>query len=177
VARAPDWFARLDAILDVARSPATPDWLGRAEVKKLFAVSERDAIRLLHKFGAAERNDALALAREALVIQLEAVRRGDTFTAFARQRQGVAENLATARAEAAARQFRVRAATAEKPRAKLADLPATLTWRRVPGPGPGRFEILYDDGADLLWQLAEFLAAAGSHRREFLEATEPADDR
>lgn len=174
MARSPDWFARLDAILDVARSPSTPDWLGRAEMKTLFAVSERDAIRLLHKFGAAERNDALALSREELVIQLEAVRGGETFAAFARQRQGMAENLATARAEAAARQFRVRAATAEKPRARLADLPATVTWRRAPGPGPGKFEILYDDGADLMWQLAEFLAAAGCHRGEFLEGTEPA---
>jgi hypothetical protein len=177
VARSPDWFARLDAILDVARSPSAPEWLGRAEVKTLFAVSERDAIRLLHRFGAAERNDALSLPREALVIQLEAVRGGDTFAAFARQRQGVAEKLAAARAEAAARQFRVRAAAAEKPRARLADLPPTLTWRRTPGPGPGRFEILYDDGADLMWQLAEFLAAAASHRGEFLEGTEPDDDR
>lgn len=177
MARAPDWFTRLDAILDVARSGATPDSLGRAELKKLFQVSERDSIRLLHRFGAEERNDALSLPRSSLVIQLEAIRGGDTFAAFVRQRQRVAEKLATARAEAAARQFRVRAVTAEKLKAKLADLPATLTWRRTPGPGPGRFEILYDDGADLMWQLAEFLAAASSHRGEFLEATEPADDR
>ena len=40
---------------------------------------------------------------------------------------------------------------------------------------PGRFEVLYDDGADLMWQLAEFLGAAGVNRDEFFAGTEPSD--
>ena len=60
--------------------------------------------------------------------------------------------------------------------ARLEDLPPTITWRRVSLTGSARFEILYDDGADLMWQLAEFLNAAGVNRAEFLEKTEPADD-
>jgi hypothetical protein len=174
MARCPDWFPRPDAILDVVRSPATPDRLGRAEVKAVFAASERDAIRLLHKFGAAAENNALSLPRSSLLIRLEAIRAGSAFAAFSRQRQGVARQLAAARAESSARQFPVRPLPEEKPRA-LEELPDTIGWRHPGGAGPGRMEIRYDDGADLMGQLAEFLAAAGGNREEFLERTEPAE--
>ena len=177
MARSPDWFDRLDSILDTLRQADTLEWLGRAELREIFSVSERDAIRLLHKFGAAERNDALSLPRSALLVQLEAIRAGETYAAFLRQRQGVAKQLAQARAESAARQFRVRAALPPEERpARLEDLPATITWRRSQATGPAHFEILYDDGADLMWQLAEFLAAAGVNRTEFLEGTEPQNE-
>jgi len=78
-----------------------------------------------------------------------------------------------ARAESAARRFRIPPPRQEG--AQLADLPATLSWRRASPQAPGRFQILYDDGADLMWQLAEFLAAAGVNREEFLRATEPGE--
>ena len=62
------------------------------------------------------------------------------------------------------------------PRAHLpqwTDLPGTLTWRRTVPAGPARFEILYDDGADLMWQLSEFLRVCSSNRDDYFEATEP----
>jgi hypothetical protein len=177
MARCPHWFPRLDAILDIVRSPATPDRLGRAEVKAVFAAGERDAIRLLHKFGAEVAGNALSLPRASLLTQLEAVHAGSTFAAFSRRRQGVARQLAAARAESPARQFPVRPRPEENPRARFEDLPDTIAWRHPGGAGPGRFAILYDDGADLMWQLAEFLTAAGGSREEFLEGTEPARDR
>lgn len=176
MARHPDWFARLDAIVDTVRQAPSLPRLGRVDLKAIFAVSERDAIRLLHRFGAEEHADALSVPRDTLLIQLEAIRAGATYAAFARQRQGVAQQLAQARAQASARQFRVRAAEPEHPAPRLADLPATITWRRTSPAGPARFEIRYDDGADLMWQLAEFLQAAGCHRSEFLEGTRPDDD-
>lgn len=176
MARHPEWFERLDAILDVVRQAGHLEWLGRTEMKAIFNCSERDSIRLLHKFGAEERANALSLPRSALLAQLEAVRGGSTFAAFSRQRQGVAKQLAAARAETSARQFRVRAAAPEERSARLQDLPRTITWRRAAPTGPARFEILYDDGADLMWQLAEFLNAAGVNRTEFLAGTEPTDD-
>ena len=177
MARHPEWFDRLDAILEVLRQADELVWLGRTEIKAIFQCSERDSIRLLHKFGAEERANALSLSRVSLVEQLEAIHRGSTFAAFSRQRQGVAKHLAAARSEASARQFRVRAALPGQYPARLEDLPPTITWRRASATSRGRFEILYDDGADLMWQLAEFLNAAGVNRAEFLAATEPADDR
>jgi hypothetical protein len=176
MARHPDWFERLDAITEVARQAAPLAWLGRNEMKAIFSCSERDSIRLLHKFGAEQRDNALTLARSALLAQLEAIRTGSTYAAFLRQRHDVAKQLTAARAEAAARQFRVRRAVPEEQFARLQDLPSTITWSRAGAAGPGRFEILYQDGADLMRQLAEFLAAAGVNREEFVAATEPADD-
>ena len=176
MARHPEWFERLDAITEVVRQSSDLEWIGRKEMKAIFSCSERDSIRLLHKFGAQDRDDALSLPRSALLAQLEAIRAGGAYTAFLRQRYDVAQQLTAARAEAAARQFRATSRTPEDRRTRLQDLPPTITWRRAAPRGPARFEILYDDGADLMWQLAEFLSAAGVNREEFFAGTEPADD-
>ena len=173
MARAPDWYSRLDVLLATLGAAAEVAWLGRAEMGALFGCGERDSIRLLHKFGAVVRDDALALSRASLLPQLEAIAAGTAYAAYRRQREGVAQHLAQARTETAARQFRARAAFPEAPLPRLADLPATLTWRRAEPRGVARFEILYEDGADLLAQLAEFLHAAGANRGEFFEGTEP----
>lgn len=171
MARIPEWFERLDPILEVLRG-SNLEWLGRTEIKALFRASERAGIRLLHKFGAVERNDALSLPRSELLSQLEAIRSGSTYTAFLGQRIKIAQHLNTAREQAAARQFRVRPPERER---RLKDLPGTITWRRISG-APGRFEILYTDGADLMQQLAQFLTAAGLNRQDFFEGTEAAHD-
>ena len=175
MARHPDWFQRLDPILEVVRQADRLEWLGRQEMKTIFCCSERDSIRLLHKFGAIELDNALSLPRSALLTQLEAIRSGSTYAAFLRQRSDVAKHLTAARAEAAARQFRVTFRAPEDRPARLQDLPKTITWRRVAPSGLGRFEVLYDDGADLMRQLAEFLSAAGVNRDEFFAGTERSD--
>src|SRR6185369_429209 len=95
MARHPEWFERIDAIIEVVRDSHL-GWLGRNEMKAIFGCSERDSIRLLHKFGAEERGNALTLARPALVVQLEAIRAGSTYAAFERQRRQVAKQLTVA---------------------------------------------------------------------------------
>lgn len=171
MARSPDWYARLDIILATLGDASTLEWLGRAEMGALFGCGERDSIRLLHKFGAVERGNALTLERTSLLPQLEAIAAGSHYAAFRQQREGVARHLAQVRTETAARQFRARAAFPASPPPRLEGLPSTLTWRRMEG--RGRFEIRYEDGADLLAQLAEFLHAAGANRAAFLAGTEP----
>ncbi len=173
MARQPEWFSRLDEIEETLQNQVTSEWFGRQEVAAAFGVSDRDSIRLLHRFGAARQADALAVSRSALLAQLEAVRAGSAYQAFLRQREHVAGYLEAARAESAARRFRVPRPREEQ--ARLADLPSTLSWRRASPEAPGQFAILYDDGADLMWQLAEFLAAAGVNREEFLRSTEPGE--
>jgi len=81
------------------------------------------------------------VSRSALLVQLEAVRRGESYRAFFRQREGVAQQLEQARTESAARRLRVRSAPRQPERAGLEDLPPTLVWRREELSGPGRFEI------------------------------------
>ena len=176
MARHPEWFDHIEVIIQVVGEPSAPEWFGRKEMKAIFGCSERDSIRLLHKFGAEERDNALSLPRAALLAQLEGIRTGSTYAAFLRRREGVAKHLIAARAEAEARRFRVLpAAVMEQRRPRFEDLPTTITWRRSETAAPGRFEILYGDGADLMRQLAEFLGAAGVNREEFFAGTEPPD--
>ena len=170
MARHPDWFQRLDTILEVVRQADDLKWLGRNEMKAVFHCSERDSVRLLHKFGASTKDNTLSLPRSSLMIQLEAIRAGSTYAAFLRQRQGIAKHLSAARTEAAARQFRIAPAPPAHRPERLEDLPDTIRWQS------GRFEILYHDGADLMRQLAQFLSAAGANREDFFRATEPPDD-
>ncbi len=175
MARHPDWFERLDAIIEVVRQSTGLDWIGRKEMQTIFCSSERDSIRLLHKFGAEDRDNALSLPRSALLAQLQAIGSGSTYAAFLRQRHDVVKQLTAARAEAAARQFHVTSRAPEDRCTRLQDLPNTISWRRVAPTGLGRFEVVYDDGADLMWQLAKFLGAAGVNRDEFFAGTEPSD--
>jgi hypothetical protein len=84
--------------------------------------------------------------------------------------------LNDARAEATARQFQVKLSFPAEARVRgFRDLPKTVTLQKALPNNVGRFEILYTDGADLMRQLAEFLAVAGVNREEFFAATEPAD--
>jgi len=176
MSRHPDWFERLDAIVELVRETSSVEWFGRHELKAVFHCSERDSIRLLHKFGAEERDDALRLNRGALLVQLEAIRQGNRYSAFLRHRQQVARQLAAAREQTAARQFRIPAAEPELPARRLEELPATITWRRKGPDEPGRFEIVYRDGADLMRQMARFLDAASTNREEYFAGTEAAED-
>jgi len=176
MARHPEWFSNLDAIVELVSQAQELEWLGRTEIKAIFGCSERDSIRLLHKFGAAEQDDALSLPRTSLLAQLQAIRSGSTYGAFLRQRQGVARELSAARAATAARQFRVRPVELDAPAARFEDLPSTVILKRPVAAGLGRFEIFYQDGADLMRQLAGFLALAGANREEFFAATEASND-
>jgi len=175
MARHPEWFERLDSIQEVLRG-AEVNWLGRKEIKAIFGCSERDSIRLLHKFGAEERDNALSLPPSSLRVQLEAIQAGSTYAAFLRHRQEVARHLTEAGEETAARQFRLSVTSPERARTRrFQDLPETVTLQKTMPDGGGRFEVLYTDGADLMRQLAEFLAVAGANRDEFFAATEPTD--
>jgi hypothetical protein len=176
MARHPDWFARLDSIQEILEHAEALEWLGRNEIKAIFTCSERDSIRLLHKFGAESRDNSLSLLRVHLLTQLQAIRCGSTYAAYLRQRHHVASHLAAARAHNGAREFRVPPATPPATAVSELDaLPGSIAWRRTTAQGPARFQIVYSDGADLMRQLAQFLAAAGNHREEFFAATEPDD--
>jgi hypothetical protein len=173
MARHPDWFERLDTIHDVITHTDSLQWLTKVEIKAIFDCSERDSIRLLHRFGAATVNNALCLTRTALLVQLEAIRRGSTYATYIQKRQNVARHLTAAQDESRARQFPVRRTDMKS--SEFLGLPATIRWRRTEPSGTGRFEVLYRDGGDLMSQLAQFLTAAGINREEFLAATEPED--
>jgi hypothetical protein len=176
MARHPKWFETLDAILDEVRASAL-EHFGKAEITALFGFKhDRDGFRLLEKFGAQTFENRLSLPRSSLLAQLEAVRSGAAYAAFVHTRTEVVKSLRASHAQRVARQFRVPAPAKAPPKPRLQDLPSTISWRRTDPTAPGRFEVIYDDGADLLWQLAEFLRVVGSNREAYTEATEPSPE-
>jgi hypothetical protein len=172
MARHPEWFERLDRIEEGVRQ-AEIEWFGRREIQAIFGCSERDSIRLLHKFGAKERDNVLSLPRTALLTQLGAIRTGNAYGSYVQQRQEVARRLSEAQSEMAARQFRVAPKVAEPVRARFQDLPGTIRLEPALHGAPGRLEIVYTDSGDLMRQLVNFLSVAGGNREEFLAVTEP----
>ena len=168
MARHPDWFERLDAILDITRqSPA--ECLGRKEMKAVFGCSERDSIRLLHKFGAQEIADALSLPRSSLLTQLEALRSGTAYSAFLRQRQQVAKHLAVAHAENVARRRRIPGSAQFQAGKSLADLPAGVRLE------PGRIvcEFAYPED---FWAMIDALADIAAQDPDAFENATLAED-
>lgn len=161
MARHPDWFARLDAILDTTRQMPL-ECLGRKEIKAVFACSERDSIRLLHKFGATVNADALSLPRSSLLAQLEALQSGTAYSAFLRQRQQVAKHLAVAHAENVARRRRIPGAAQFQAGKSLADLPAGVRLE------PGRIvcEFAYPED---FWAMIDTLADVAAQDPEAFE--------
>ena len=150
MARYPDWFERLDAILDITRQ-ATAECLGRKEMKAVFGCGERDSIRLLHKFGAQKIADALSLPRSSLFAQLEEIRSGMAYSAFLRQRQQVAKHLAVAHAENVARRRRIPGSAEFQAGKSLADLPVGVRLE------PGRIVCAFAYPEDF-WAMIDALA-------------------
>ena len=173
MARNPDWFDRLESIHALLQNATHVQWLGRTEIKAIFQCSERDSIRLLHKFGAEIRGNCLCVSRLAVLPQIEAIREGSTYAAFLQKRTQVARSLSVANLESHARHFRV--TVPDAPSSEFRRLPETVVWRRTARSGPGLFQIAYRDGADLMSQIALFLTVASANRHEFLDATEPDD--
>jgi len=161
MARHPDWFERLDAILDTIRQMSL-ECLGRKEMKAVFACSERDSIRLLHKFGATVKADALSLPRSSLLTQLEALQSGTAYSAFLRQRQQVAKHLAVAHAENVARRRRIPGSPQFQGGKSLADLPAGVRLE------PGRIvcEFAYPED---FWAMIDALADIAAQDPEAFE--------
>jgi DNA-binding MarR family transcriptional regulator len=82
MARFPDWYSRLDSILETASPLET---LGRREIQTLFACSERDSLRLLNQFGATKQKDALRITPSQVRAHLEALRDSPTFRQYRQQ--------------------------------------------------------------------------------------------
>ncbi len=131
--RHPEWFERIAAIEDAVREATETEVFGAQEIGAAFQLGYRESLRLLHKFGARVEADALRVSREALLAQLEAVRASTSYRSFLQKRSGIAQHLARAREESAARRLRVRPARAETERTRLEHLPRTLTWQRQAG--------------------------------------------
>lgn len=170
MARFPDWFSRLDAIIDVIGQ--TPlEVLGRREIAALFACSDRDSIRLLHRFGGTRTADALSLPRSSLLSQMETIRTSATYATFLRKRHQVARTLAVAQAETIARHRQIAGSAEFQVGKTLKELPAGVRLE------VGRIVCEFRS-PDEFWALIDALAdLAAQDPGAFEEATTNRDTR
>ena len=85
MARRPAWHDRLEAeILPAARRFPAPE-LNRVDLQTLFQTAERDAYRLLQRFGARAAGDTLLVSRDVLVARLEKIRQSRDYRASPRR--------------------------------------------------------------------------------------------
>ena len=171
MARYPEWFERLDAILSAIE--AAPEQLGRQEIQQLFGVSERDSLRLLNRFGAGRSGDALALDRTSLRHQLEAIRATTAFHAFRAQRGQVGRTVAAEASHAREhsrhhpKRHRIHGTTDFGPRRTLAHLPPHIKIER------GRLTVDFTYPEDLWHALDQLANIAASDPEAFEELVEP----
>jgi hypothetical protein len=168
MARAPSWYDHLDEAVGTLRHFPAPT-VERPDVERVFHLSRRDAIRLLHKFGARERNDRLTIPRDALVRRLEAVRESPEYLSERRRREHLRESRAELHRHAAAQRILLPVA-ARAAEATVAMLPPYIRLYR------GRMEVDFPEGChdELLGRLLEVARAACDDPEGFRAAVEEA---
>lgn len=143
--RRTEWILRLEPALEELRLlPCAA--VDRATVQRLFHVSYRHAVRLLHQFGAGLAGRSLVIDRLTLIARLEALRNGEAVQFEVRRHRRVADALLALRRELAARKINV-----ESPlqawEYRLANLPDGLTLEKQ------RLQVSFASTRQLLSQL------------------------
>lgn len=161
MARQPNWFSILEVILHTIQH-ASVESFGRREIQALFGCSQRDSIRLLHRFGATETAGALSLPRAALIVQLEAVQSGDGYSAFLRRRKKVARYLAAAQSESVSRNRSIAGSPEFLAGRSLTDLPSGVRLE----PGRVQFQFAYPED---FWSMVDALADIAAHDPDAFE--------
>jgi hypothetical protein len=116
--------------------------IDRLAIETLFAVSRRQAVRILEKLGAFTLGHALVIDRLELIGKLEQIARGDTHVGERRRRERLDDELKRVRREQRARQVAIRAAPP-----RPAGLPSGVAL------APGRLEVEFGSIEDLLGKL------------------------
>jgi hypothetical protein len=165
MARFPDWYNRLDSILETVAASSL-ETLGRREIQTLFACSERDSLRLLNQLGATKQKDALRITPSQVRAHLEELRDSPAFRQYRQQTEQVAAFVAVEKPASKARFRRIAGTIHGVPR-KLAELPAGITLE------PGRLEVRFELEEDL-WHLLDQLAdIAAQDEHAFRRRAEP----
>ena len=163
MARPVEWFQRLPDILRLLKD-ASP-LLDRRQIEGLFAVSPRNAVHLLNRFGATRVGYALVIGREELTTALGAIASEDDYQRHYDRRRRVIAELAGRREDLKL----ARITLPESAASRLAELRPTIRLT------PGHLSIQFDGAVDLLGQLLELSQVIGADfdRFEGLLAQDP----
>jgi hypothetical protein len=150
----PLWYRRVPEILHQLKSPGVPPVLDRPAIEELFAVSRRQAIRLLGATNGYQVGKTFIVDRQALIDYLEGVEKSGAAPEARVRKRRVALALAEVANYAEAQRVRVRTSP-DVLRRRPADLPAAIDLV-----APGKLQISFWGAEDLLAQIVELAAAA-----------------
>lgn len=144
---APLWFVRLPQALQALQEAGQEPFVTRAGLERLLGVRQRQAIVLLHRWGASRIGRDLVLRREALVAVFRALLKGERYEMEkGRQEKLVAE---LRRARAAPLRF-----AAGPGKVAVANLPPGVSLT------PGKIEVVFStprEGVERLYGLVKAL--------------------
>lgn len=156
--RKPAWIHRLDTVLDeLYRLPAPI--LDSAAIAKLFAVSPRHARRILGDVLELPAGRSLVVTRADLIDKLHRLQADPAHREESRRMQRVARQIDALREHAQARQIPIRR--------RPPGIPSTVDLE------PGRLEIRFASGAELLEQLLQLAQRIAGDFQWFEEVTKP----
>lgn len=151
------WLHRLEEILEVL--PSVPHQvLGRAEIEKLFVVSSRQAIRILHRLGAHPSGGAWVIGRKELEEKLAALLEDDQVVFERERRQRLTEKLQQEARIRRTRQVEIPAA----PYQGIEMLPPEVRFTR-----DGQLTVEFNTPVELLQRLLLLAQAASEDWDEF----------
>jgi hypothetical protein len=156
--RKAEWTHRLDDAIAQLRTLGHAR-IDRAALEELLGLSPRQALRILNRLGAQQAGKSLSMDRLELVGCLEAIRGGEAVRREAARRDRVHEQLQAARRRHTAGRMSVPAPTGPSDFTNLAP-GIRLT--------PGRLEITFQSGEELLGRLYELVQAATDDIDRFL---------
>ena len=165
----PFWHLRVPEIRAALSSPASPPFLDRPAIEKLFGLRRRQAIRILTACGGYQVGKTFLISREALVSFLEETARTGSVGQLRQRKLRISTALNEAANQVAAQRTQIRT-DADVLRRRPDDLPAAIELV-----GPGKIQISYQGAADLLAQIAELAAAATNDFPRFRKIFEGQD--
>jgi len=163
--RESEWLQHVPGALGCLRQSRVPA-VDRAALERLLHVSRREAIRLMHRFGAVQAGRTFIVSREALIAQLQSVRDSGTYIQQARRIARISDEIGAAQRSLPGRQVRI----AVKPDAgqeEMKSLPPGIHVR------PGELRIEFSCTAELLRQLYELSQAILNDYARFDAAVAP----
>lgn len=154
--RKAEWTNKLDEAIAQLRQLQVST-VDRAGVERLFGVSPRQALRILHGFSPDMVGKNLAVDRVALIAHLEALQAGEPVQREQRRLRRVSDEIDQLRRGAQARK-----------------VPIPESQPSLQGQGtrlePGRLEIRFTSGEDLLGKLLELARAVAEDPEQFRTA-------
>jgi hypothetical protein len=155
----------LPDIVEKLRQVETPV-VDRAGIEKVFGVGRRRALQLLHRFGGFQSAQSFLVERQELIQRLESVLTDEAFAFEQSRRRRLEEELNAARSQRVAATVRIPIVPVS-PAGNGLSIPRGLRLR------PGRLEVDFNDGEELLGKLFAFSQAVAKDFEAFRDCVEP----